>query len=192
MKKILIIGLFLLTILYVQPASGQGLQTEIKVYKPNFSGSWKLNRNISKGLDEGFRIDANLQRIMIIEQSLPSVSITIKIQKGTADGENYIGGSYTLFTDGRGDTYVDEFERADSTTGWQNNKLVVTRYTYTKSAPKEVEAIQEFSLSNNGKTLTETWRRTSFKYVPDSKGNYKEERYFDDSLTLILVFDRIR
>jgi hypothetical protein len=193
MKKHLLIVLFLLVFGYAQNAPAQGLQTEIKVQRPNLSGTWKLNLAQSKGLKDELRTEAGLQRLMVIQQNLPAISITVKLQKGATDGEEFVGGKYTLFSDGRGDQYVAEFDAEDSSTVWENGKLVVTRYSVSKTTPKTIVAIQELALSPDGKTLIETWRRTSFRYVSNPKdGTSGEERYFDDSKNLVLVYDKVK
>ncbi len=167
----------------------QRLETKIEIKRPDYSGTWKLNPSKSSGLDRFYDKSSKSTRIMIIEQNLPAVSITMKIQKGAGSNENYFGGKHTLFTDGRGDEYVSERLGSDevSVTKWLNNKLVVTSYILGKINPEHISSTQEFSLSSDGKTLTQTWRLTSYMKL----ANQEEQRKFDDLLTAVLVYDRI-
>ncbi len=193
MKKQTWLTLFLFTFLCVFTCFGQRLETQIKIQRPDYSGTWKFNAEKSRGLEKSRPKDTGLSYLMIIEQNLPAIGITVKQQRGTGADENFFGGKLTLWTDGRGDEYVEGIHSEPSVSGWKNNKLTVTHYSFVKTEPKQITSIEEYELSADGKTLTNTWKRTSFKYIVDDKnGTFKEERYFDDAETLILVFDKVR
>jgi hypothetical protein len=186
MKKIKLILLFLCLFASV---SAQRLETKIEIQRPDYSGTWKLNASKCSGLDSFYEKNSKLDRIMIIEQQLPSIFVTQKIQNGSSNNENYFGEKYTLFSDGRGDKYVSERIGNDtqSVTKWVNNRLVVASYILGKIKPENISSTQEFSLSSDRKTLTQTWRITSHLTL----ANQEEQRKFDDMLTAILVYDRI-
>jgi hypothetical protein len=198
MKKQILLNLFLFTFLCAAPVVAQRLETQIKIYQPDYSGTWKLNPEKSRGLEKNDAKEPKLSHLWVIEQKLPAIGITVKMQRGTATDENFFGGKLTLWTDGRGDEYIEGVEAFPSVSGWKNNKLTVTHYSPGGSvgnitAPKQITSIEEYDLSAEGKTLTITVKQTSFRYIPDEKKqNFKEERYFDDAKTVILVFDKIR
>lgn len=193
MKKQILLNLFLFTFLCAAPVLAQRLETQIKIYRPDFSGTWKLNVVKSRGLKNNGVKEDELAHLMIIEQKLPAIGITVKEQRGTGADENFFGGKLTLWTDGRGDEYMRGIDSDPSISEWKNNKLTVTHYTSGESAPKQITLIEEYDLSADGKTLTNTVKRISVRYiVDDKKQSYKEERYFDDADTVVLVFDRIR
>lgn len=191
MKKQTLLNLFLFIFFCAVSVAAQRLETEIKIQRPDFSGTWKLNVNKSQGLDKPFGRDADLISLMIIEQKLPSIAITLKLQRGVGADENFFGGKLTLYTDGRGDEYIEGVYPDSSATKWEGNKLIVTHYSKSKTVPEQVSSIQEYELSSDGKRLINTWKRTSFRYIR-KENSFREERYFDDSLTLTLIFDRVR
>jgi hypothetical protein len=198
MKKQILLNLFLFTFLCAAPVFAQRLDTQIRIYRPDYSGTWKLNSGKSRGLEKNDAKEPKLSHIWVIEQKLPAIGITVKQQRGIEADENFFGGKLTLWTDGRGDEYIEGVEAFPSVSEWKNNKLTVTHYspggnTGNVSAPKQITSIQEYDLSADGKTLTITVKQTSVRYIPDDKKqNFKEERYFDDAETRILVFDKIR
>lgn len=193
MKKQILLNLFLFTCLCAAQVSAQRLETQIKIYRPDYSGTWKLNVEKSRGFKKNGTKEDSLSHLMVIEQKLPAIGITVKQQRGTGADENFFGGKLTLWTDGRGDEYIDGIAAEPSVSEWKNNKLTVTHYTLGENAEKQITSIQEYDLSADGKTLTNTVKQTSVRYiVDDKKQGYKEERYFDESETRILVFDRIR
>lgn len=191
MKKPILFPVFLAVFLLAAPVFAQGLETAIKIQRPDYSGTWKLNVQRSSGLEKPSKKDAEFSHLMVIEQKLPAIGITLKRQRGSGADENFFGGKLTLYTDGRGDEYVEGIYSDPSVSEWKNNKLTVTHYSNGDS--KQVTSIEEYDLSADGKTLTNVWKQTSFRYVADKqKGTFKEERYFDDAKTIILVFDKIR
>lgn len=198
MKKQILLNLFLFTFLCAAPVVAQRLETQIRIYRPDYSGTWKLNVEKSRGLERANAKEPKLSHIWVIEQKLPAIEIIVKQQRGTGTDENFFGGKLTLWTDGRGDEYIEGVEAFPSISEWKNNKLTVTHYSLggsvgNISAPKQTTSIEEYDLSADGKTLTTTVKQTSFRYIPDDKKQtFKEERYFDDAKTVILVFDKIR
>jgi hypothetical protein len=187
MKKILISS-FLFAMLCAVTAFAQQLESNVKIQRPDYSGTWKLNRKKSRGVKKLDKDETGIKFIMVIEQKLPAIEITFKNQRGIGANENFFGGKATFYTDGRGDEIIAGMPGETSTSQWKNNKLTVTHFGNYESNRGEIISIDEYSLSPDGKTLTNTMRSTSVRY----NAQLKEERFFDESETLVLVFDKVR
>lgn len=166
-----------------------GLQTDIKVVKPDFSGKWKLNLEKSRWRRQTSpsRRPAEMSWILVIEQKLPAIVITVRSQRGTSDDANFFGGRFTLYSDGRGDECIEDSRGIASTTRWQGSKLITTDYN-REDGPDQVDSIEEFELSADGNTLMHTSKYTQLGL--NAKGEL--ERFWDDSMTSYQVFDRIK
>ena len=187
MKKILLPALFLVFFCIVNDVHAQGLQNEIKVLKPNFNGTWKCVTQTPKPAAARSK---DLNTIMVIEQKLSAIAVTLKMQKGTSPDANFEGGRFTLYTDGRGDEWV-ESSYAGSFSRWEAGKLVITHYIFPKPALKTVVMRQEWSLSPDGRTFTQTARRADVRIIYNADRTYREEYFFDDKLTETLVWERV-
>jgi hypothetical protein len=155
-------------------ASAQGKQKTVKA-KPNFTGKWLLDRAKS---NVGSSVSPE-QPIKIVHHD-PELRIT---HMANRDGQ-IVAVKVVYYTDGRGETnpatsFVSagtdmDPQRHDkdvtkSKTTWSGNKLV-TRSTLSNSTGGrllEFEVIDEWKLSTDGKTLTQT-SRTLFR--PDTAG----------------------
>ena len=184
MKKYLILC-FCLVFFCAGNAYSQGLQNELKVYRPDFSGTWKLNiaRSVlKKNLPAGF---AAITWIVDIQQTLPAISVTLRGSKGADEA---VFAKVVYYTDGRGDEYrPDVAERIASTSEWQDNKLVTTCFSFWQGR-KEVTDIMEVELAADGNTLIGTSKETKIGVGP--KG--ERIRYIDETKTQSAVFDRIK
>ena len=164
------------------------LETPIEVVRPDLSGKWNLSKTRSTWSPESTpeRLEG-LSWIMVIEQNLPAISITVRSQRGLADNENFFGGRFTLYSDGRGDEYSVDGSIDVSTTQWRGNKLVVTHYGSGRSEGR-IRSIKEFELSADSATLTQTE-----KYM-DTVLNEKNEavRVVNDRRTVRMVFERVK
>lgn len=206
MKKHSLIGFIIFTGVFVSNIYSQRLETPIKVDKtvrvespgrletpievvrPELSGKWNLSKTRSTWSRESTpeRLEG-LSWIMVIEQKLPAISITVRSQRGLADNENFFGGRFTLYSDGRGDEYPVDGSIDVSTTHWRGNKLIVTHYD-SVGAERQIRSIKEFELSADGMTLIQTEKYT------DTRLNEKNEvvRVVNNKRTVRLVFDRVK
>ena len=174
---VLFISLFAINV------AAQGLETKIKVYRPDYSGTWKLNESKSKFTSDQSQRPDKVSHLMIIEQNLPAISITIKVQNDTSNNA-----SYTLYTDERGDDYptLREYLSETSTSKWVNNNLVVT-YVGEVDFTKRILGTKEYVLSKDGNTLTET-----FTPNLDSLIENEEVKQFRKMIVTYSVYDRIK
>jgi hypothetical protein len=163
----------------------QKLENKIQVSTPSFSGNWKLNPSKS---DFGRKEETDrLDRIMTIEQTSVSISVTIKLQKSSAQDANFVGGKYTLLLDGRGDQYLG-YMGDESVSKLENGKLVVTHYVDgSNNSDRFVAGYQVFSLSSDGKTLTETWKVSAERL---GLKTFEREK-FEQQMSEKLVYDRL-
>jgi hypothetical protein len=170
-----------------RPEGPARLETRIQIVRPDLSGKWNLNKTRSSWSRESApeRLK-DVSWIMVIEQKLPAISITVKAQRGVADNENFFGGRFTLYSDGRGDEYPVDGSIEISTTKWVGDKLVTTHYD-SDGSRMDVRSIKEFELSPDGKTLTHTE-----KYM-NAVLNEKHEvvTVVNDKRTVRMVYDRV-
>ena len=188
MKKLLFLCMCLSIFLCAGNLYSQGLQNDIKVIRPDLSGEWKLNAAKSQwGRGSGPENPAR-SWIVTIEQKLPAISITLRSQGGGSDKENFFGGRFTLYSDGRGDDCTEVMSESSSVSGWEGYKLVVTNYFVSTKGRKEMFSTEELELSVDGNSLVRTFRHTGVRLNP--KGEY--ERFWNGPATSRLVFDRIK
>ncbi len=189
MKKIyILLNLLLISGCFAGSVFAQRMENQIKVNRPDFSGKWKLNFSKSKGMDRFSENASEIERIMIIEQKTPAVFVTIKLQN--EENANYISGKFTLYTDGRGDDYLDSGYITDSVTvtKWEKNKIVTTHYVSKNKSPENIISIQEMSLSDDGKVLTETYKSNASKIFPGTE----EQKNYEDLFNAVLIYERIK
>lgn len=156
------------------------LETPIRVAHPDFSGTWKLNPAKS-GLPHVGR-DDDTALIVVVEQKLPAIAVSIHFVEGDEDATF---GKITFYTDGRGDEFPDDLGSNYSTTRWQDNKLVIT--VFSSKSRQEVSAITELELSPDGNTLMSRANQTKVRKGP----NGERIKYIDYTNTESISFDRI-
>jgi hypothetical protein len=164
----------------------QRLENEIKVQRPDFSGKWHINFGKSRFSNKKSPVESNLNSIVTIEQHLPALHVTMRSQVGSGEAENFFGGRFTLYTDGRGDNYIAGTIAEDSsTTRWEDDKLIVT----FRNRDKQVVSQQEYELSSDRQTLFITWRMAEgvYGYNKDMRPNVVDDRY-----TEYMVLDRLK
>jgi hypothetical protein len=134
--------------------------------KPDLSGTWKLDAGKNTDLQEEIKITHHDPRFIVRR----------KAQLNDAPAEREL----TYYTDGRGETNLresqaDGFEswrpaETESKTTWNKNSLVTRSVSLSVSsgAVSQLEIVDEWRLSGDGKTLTLTTRTLPKK---DSPGN---------------------
>jgi hypothetical protein len=153
-KRIIVVLIFLCC-----AVSGPGSNAQNEAQKkgtPDLSGTWKLDR--SKGnyaRYSGLKPDADL--LLIISQAGPEIKVT---RKSLWRGQERVLEA-TYYGDGRGEvasTFLGSSENK-SQSSWEGNKFV-TRFSVTSETRVRgritYEVTQEWKLSADGKTLTQT------------------------------------
>lgn len=170
MKKLVNAFCFvLISALFTSQAPAQGKQKAFKL-KPDFTGTWLLDRaksNVGPPLVP--------DRPLKIVHHDPELRITHRVQSNGQSTET----DFVYFSDGRGETNptimvlstgtdmnkpVEDKDVTKSKTKWNGDKLV-TRSTLRNVVarhPLEFDIIDEWKLSKDGKTLTQT-SRTVFR-----------------------------
>jgi len=157
----------LLSILFVITSCVSLSQAQVNNKKPDFSGVWKFDHSKSTASEIGKR-DAPIK----IVYNDPEFRITRTIERNGQSVER----DFVYYTDGRGETNVATMlmtsepgrvkpedidkEIVKSKTMWQHGK-VVTRSTtrdLTGAWILEYDIIDEWKISSDGKTLTQTSR----------------------------------
>ncbi len=186
MRRIGIICAGLAVLVFAAVILAQRLENRIAIVNPDLSGTWNLNKSKSKLNDRD--VDRGMNRFLTIVQTKDEVSVRVKLQKGTSKDEANISGRFTLFPDGRGDKYLESRGSiSSSVTKWKNEKLVVTHYLASGENTKRMSSTETFVLSDDGKTLTQTW----VSYYPKTR-DIEGNRALEKISTSILVFDRIK
>jgi hypothetical protein len=163
--------------------SRAGLETPIKIAKPNFSGRWQLNlakskfeKNSPPGLAALFHL--------VVEHTEPQISVLIAHPENTAPSPKSAAASFTWFTDGRGNKFDPTFENAYTTTKWVDQKLVTNHYDSDERT--KIVQFEEIELGADGKTLKILVKQHEFR---TSERTEKDIGY---TKTDHLVFDRVR
>jgi hypothetical protein len=149
--------LIILSCAGVCSGSGNGPEPQKKP-KPDFGGTWKLDR--SKGnyaKTTGLKPGAEL--VLVISQVDPEIRVTRKL---TWKGDERVQ-QLTYYSDGRGETNPSlvTMDEAKSKTRWSGNKLVLSYSFSAGSAGRRaiiLDVTEEWKLSADGKTLTQTQR----------------------------------
>jgi hypothetical protein len=125
--------------------------------RPNFSGTWVLDK--SKSQISEYDLLSDMDLTLVISQKEPEIKI---IRKYFLKG--YEGWQELLyFSDQRGETNpsIIEGETIKSKTKWEGRKLVTRssiRSMFTPGVMITYDRVDEWKLSNDGQTLTETTR----------------------------------
>jgi len=178
MKKFLTLCFCFSMVFCTVTAYSQGLRNEIKVSRPDFSGTWKSN--LRKSEFTGVITEEASDNILIIEQKLPAILLSLRMR--TKHWESTLV-NFTLYSDGRGDE-VEDFGSFSSFTEWKGSILVWT--TFSSGGRKDIYEVIELKLSADGNTLTVTKKKASLRRGPDGE----QVRVFYDSGSPS-VFDRI-
>ena len=163
MKKI-IVGLLLLWCAVIGFA--QSNQTKpAKQSRPDLSGTWELNRAKSDLRDdERYALSLNETGLTILQHD-PEFKLTRRFHSGNSDSER----PSLFYTDGRGEKNADTTDQdaVKSDTRWDGKKLI-SRYALRRAVAWShgtvdvVDVIDEWKLSDDGKTLTLT---TTLRYL---------------------------
>jgi hypothetical protein len=145
-----------------------GLNARSKSQKkvpPDLSGTWKLDK--SKGHYNrlsGPKTDADTDLILTILHVEPEIKV---IRKLVREGQERPLPELTYYSDGRGETGYALVALLDgkSKSKWEGNKLVTK---FTARGKVSYEVIQEWRLSDDGKTLTQTEKARLISFVSDS------------------------
>lgn len=126
-----------------------------QLQKPNLSGTWKLDK--SKGNYVKYaRLKSQDDLMLLISHVDPEIKVVHKlIKNGKQDTRELI-----YYSDGRGETgytFMDDSPGKSKTT-WRGNKLVSRFFVNLngRGATVTFEVVQEWKLSADGKTLTQT------------------------------------
>lgn len=133
--------------------------------KPNFSGTWKLNLNKS---DFG-PLPAPTSRTDVIDHNDPTVKDTVDAE--TAQGKQQYTATYT--TDGKESTNKLGPREVKSTAAWEGSNLVVN--SKTSFQDNEITIKSVWSLSDDGKTLTQNVHFTSPMGEADQKAVFEKQ-----------------
>lgn len=126
--------LFILTLLLIGAgiSSAQGVQNEIKVHRPNISGTWvlsSLNGEVS---------ESDKELLMVIKQMPDSVIVELRTIEARDKKEEVF--AITIYTDGRESEIPGFLGGSTSITGqWRDGKLFVSNVDSPKEGPIEVE-----------------------------------------------------
>ena len=183
MKKLFLPSFLTLLVLFGGTAFSQGLQNEIRVVRPNFSGAWKMNFALSHFKDVVLYEVSDHSIIVIIDQKLPviSVKVVMRYLEKTKDISEY-----QLYTDGRESAPPAVFNSGGAMAEWKGNKLVVTSYN-SWNGRKSIRYVGELELSADGNTLTCTRMGTKPEIGPDGV----ETMVVDGTDAGSAVFERI-
>ena len=164
-------------------ASAQG--QPVKKASPDLSGTWKLNSQKSDLADDyRYALSLGEESVSISVQN-PEVKVTRRYSFGESNS--------ILYTDGRTasnrDTTGEPFK---SSAKWDGRRLV-SRYALHRSFrgnPETVDVIDEWTVSNDGKTLT---LKTTMRYLQRGTDAAHREpfRGYVPRLWLKRVYDRI-
>lgn len=161
-------------------AFGFPLRAQSKPPKPktDFTGTWLLDAKKNKSVGLTSRPDLPIK----ISHQDPELRITLPSEsKGQIVERNFI-----YFTDGRGEENQAtamlttnpggpprdlQKERTKSTTRWSGNRIVSRSLLQLQAAGRvvEFELVEEWKLSSDGKTLTQTTRTV---YLQSSGGAF--------------------
>lgn len=156
---------------------------------PDLTGTWKLDK--SKGHYNrltGPKTDADADLILTILHVEPEIKVTRKLVR---EGREHFLPELTYYSDGRGETgyALAEPLEGKSKSKWEGNKLV-TKFTARGKASYEI--VQEWRLSEDGNTLTQTEKARLTSFVNDSSLEIKSVARNEMSVSQSkMVFRRI-
>ncbi len=147
---------------------GQGLQNEIKIRQPDFSGKWVYNEKDSG--PENQRIPPSGKIFITIKQKLPTITITMSSNELLSEVIPHM--TSTIYTDGRVfDLFPQMTERGFSATiTWEGGRLVTRIFNKSKVLSQETK----YEIISNGDRL-----RISGRMIDSLGRRYDEHSIFD-------------
>jgi len=172
---------FLAAIVYPQKSKG-GLETQITVVKPNFSGRWQLNVSRSR-FDKNSYPELITAFHVVIDHQDPMFSVLVANAKDPAPSKESAAADFIWYTDGRGNEWNATFENATTVTKWEARKLITNHYD--NHAKTNVVQLEEIEMEPDTNTLKVLFKRYYFRSPERTMKNvgYTAMDY--------LVFDRV-
>jgi hypothetical protein len=183
MRKLFLPGFILCILLFATNACSQGLRNEIKVYHPDFSGTWKLDPLKSRLKNTTVKEDSDYGLVVAVDQKLPVISVRVMFTH-LAESETVV--EFNLYTDGRASDFPGLSNPRDETVEWKDNNLVLTNFSSGKGR-KTILSVLEIALSADGKALICTQKSTKKGIGTDGESI----TIVDDTETEYVVFDRV-
>ena len=167
-------------------ADAQGLQNEIKIQRPDFSGKWSIDVAKSRFSSKKGPVEKNLVWIVTISQRSQNIIIKMDTKSDRVASESW---EYTLQPDGRPKKFGSGFLIAK----WTDKKLIVQFF----DAPNEImfeqyrELVSElhFELLPDGNTLqiVSKFAEGRWGYNSNPRPNVIDEQYSE-----YLIFSRVK
>lgn len=155
--------IFLVPVLFASTIYSQGLRNEIKVYRPDFSGTWNLNFVKSALEDIESQGLSDEQLILTIDQKLPVISVKIT---ALLPARSEPGPEFAIYIDGRVSSIPTAHAASSATAEWNGGKLIMT----VVPSPKDGNSVVvEAELSADRNTLILTLIRKLKRTGPDGK-----------------------
>jgi hypothetical protein len=155
MKISSLLVVFAILALFPVSTFSQSLQNDLKVHRPDFSGTWKLNLRKS-GFTGEITPEAR-DTFLVIEQNLPAIKVSFRTGNKNAEAEDF---NVTFYSDGRGDE-MGGFGSFGTVSEWEGDTLVTK--SFTSPDRKNISEAMELRLSADGKVLTGTKRNASLR-----------------------------
>jgi hypothetical protein len=155
MGKKVIISLLVLSFI-VMCFGANGRSRDNKQDKPNFSGTWKLDRTRGNYVSRA-SLKPEDDLMLVISHAEPEIKVIRKFIKG---GQKQIQ-DLTYYSDCRGEvgyTFIDR-KKSKSKTEWEGAAIVSRFSVPLESTSREdtyVNVTESWVLSDDGKTLTQT------------------------------------
>jgi len=137
---------------------------------PDLSGSWKLKK-VSKNTSTGSTARRELGDILVITQTDSDIKFFGKSSTNGVDATNEL----KFFLDGSGEENIrmNAAKPSKTSTKWKDNRLLIVELvpvTFRSAAygvkQRNLEIIEEWTLSRNGKQLTQKLSDNGFKIDP--------------------------
>jgi hypothetical protein len=155
MRKSFPPGVIVLILLFMANACAQGLRNEIKVYHPDFSGTWKVDVVKSGFMDGTAEEISDISLTVVVDQKLPVISIKVVLRHLAESGTLE---EFNIYTDGRITDYPGSSTQKQSAE-WKDNKLIFSSFSYARGH-QTLMGVVEFELSGDGNTLFCTQKGT--------------------------------
>jgi len=146
----------LLLLACATPAAAQGDRKREGKSRPDFSGTWRIDKSKSDFGEFGDRPLSKADATLVVEHRDPELKIRRTL---SLNGQEEVK-EFTYYTDERGETNQATIGVGEvrSKTKWDGDRVVseahVTRRSQT--GPYELDVVQKWQVSSDGKTLTNT------------------------------------